>query len=115
MLSSKNESSSSCDSDTDNNTQKQVELEFGCSDPSQLVSSSQKNSVDVSESIEEEPKEEKHSIAKDRSRREIRPPQRYANLVAYALSVIEETDGVGEPSTYFEAVSCDNSAKCWSL
>ncbi|CAL9180425.1 unnamed protein product [Musa hybrid cultivar] len=36
-------------------------------------------------------KEEQYSIAKDRSRRNIQPPQKYANLVAYALSVAEET------------------------
>ena len=32
-------------------------------------------------------------------------------MVAYALSIAEETDSVGEPSTYSEAVSCDDSAK----
>ncbi|CAL9068622.1 unnamed protein product [Musa banksii] len=36
------------------------------------------------------------SHTKDRPRRNIRPPQRYANLVAYALSVVEETS---EPSS----------------
>jgi len=46
-----------------------------------------------------------------RHMRNIRPPQRYANLVAYALSVAEETSEVGEPTSYSDAVSCDNSAK----
>ena len=32
-------------------------------------------------------------------------------MVAYALSVAEETSEVGEPTSYSDAVSCDNSAK----
>ncbi|CAL9106825.1 unnamed protein product, partial [Musa textilis] len=58
---------------------------------------------------EGDPEEEQYSIANDRPRRVIRPPQRYANLVAYALSVAEETGGVGEPTTYSNAVCCDDT------
>ena len=68
--------------------------------------------VDGPESTDKDDlEEEQYSIAKDRSRRNIRPPQRYANLVTYALSVVEETSKVGEPTTYSDAVSFDNSAK----
>ncbi|XP_027171701.1 uncharacterized protein LOC113771304 [Coffea eugenioides] len=88
-------------------TPEEVEIEIGSSSPS-----IQQVSVDASESTDENnSEEEKYSIARDRPRRDIRPPQRYANLVAYALSVVEETDIVGEPTTYSEAVSCDDSAK----
>ena len=57
-----------------------------------------------------------YSIAKDRPRRDIRPPQRYAeaDLVAYALNVAEGIDSSEEPSTYAEAVSCDDSGK-WMI
>jgi len=60
---------------------------------------------------EVDPEEEQYSIAKDRPWRNIRPPQRYTNLVAYALSVAEETSEVGEPTSYSDAVSCNNSTK----
>ena len=108
MLSSKEESTS-C---TNDSTQKQVELEIGSSDSFQSNSSTQRIPVDGPESTDEyNPEEEQYSIAKDRPRRDIRPPQRYANLVAYALSVAEETSEVGEPTTYSDVVSCDNSTK----
>ena len=108
MLSSKEESTS-C---TNDSAQKQVELDIGSSDSFQSNSSTQKTPVDGPESTnKDDPKEEQYSIAKDRPRRDIRPPQRYANLVAYALSVAEETSEVGEPTSYSDAVSCDNSAK----
>ncbi|MCQ7691360.1 DDE-type integrase/transposase/recombinase, partial [Salmonella enterica] len=108
MLSSKEESTS-C---TNDSAQKQVELEIGSSDSFKSNSSTQRMPVDGPESTDEDdPEEEQYSIAKDRPRRNIRPPQRYANLVAYALSVAEETSEVGEPTSYSDAVSCDNSAK----
>jgi len=110
MLSSKMESSSS--SGAADSTQKKVELEIGNSSRSQFDSSIQQMPVDSPESINEDNSEEpQYSIANDRPRRDIRPPQRYADMVAYALSVAEETDGIGEPSTYSEAVSRDDSAK----
>ena len=72
----------------------------------------QQVTVDVSESSDENNSEEKeYSIARDRLRRNIRPLQRYANLLAYALSVVEETDVVDEPTIYSNAISCDDSAK----
>ena len=57
-----------------------------------------------------------YSIAKDRPRRDIRPLQRYgeADLVAYALNVVEDIDASAEPSTYSDAVSCNNSGK-WMI
>ncbi|URE17157.1 KH domain-containing protein [Musa troglodytarum] len=85
-------------------TQKQVELEIGSSDSFQSNSFTQQMQVDSPESTDkDDPEEEQYSIAKDRPRRNIRPPQRYINLIAYALSVTEETDGVAEPTTYSNA------------
>ncbi|XP_027184229.1 codeine O-demethylase-like [Coffea eugenioides] len=109
MLSPKKESSSPCTTDS---TQKQVELDIGSFDLSQSKSSIQQEPVDAPEStVEDSSEKEEYSIARNRTRRDIRPPQRYANLVAYALSVAEKTDTVGEPSTYLEAFSCNDSAK----
>lgn len=49
----------------------------------------------------------------DRPRRETRPPQRYceADLVAYALSVVEVIDVSGKPLTCSEALSHVDSNK----
>ncbi|KAG8474177.1 hypothetical protein CXB51_033819 [Gossypium anomalum] len=53
------------------------------------------------------------SIAKNRTRREIKPPKKYAeaDLVAYALNVAEDIDANQEPSNYSEAISCEDSEK----
>ncbi|KAG8474336.1 hypothetical protein CXB51_034001 [Gossypium anomalum] len=47
-----------------------------------------------------------YSIAKNRTRREIKPPKKYAeaDLVAYALNVAKDIDANQEPSNYSEAV-----------
>ncbi|XP_027174167.1 LRR receptor kinase SERK2-like [Coffea eugenioides] len=59
-------------------TQKQVELDIGSSGPSQTKSSIQQMPVDAPEStVEDSSEEEEYSIARDRQRRDIRPPQRY--------------------------------------
>ena len=54
-----------------------------------------------------------YSIAKNRTRREIKPPKKYddVDLVAYALNVAEDIDVNQEPSNYSEAVSCEDSEK----
>ncbi|KAG8488518.1 hypothetical protein CXB51_016434 [Gossypium anomalum] len=54
-----------------------------------------------------------YSIAKNRIRREIKPPKKYveADLVAYALNVAEDIDANQEPSNYSEAISCEDSEK----
>ncbi|KAG8503382.1 hypothetical protein CXB51_001329 [Gossypium anomalum] len=54
-----------------------------------------------------------YSVAKTRTRREIKPPKKYpeAYLVAYALNVAEDIDANQEPSNYSEAVSCEDSEK----
>ena len=61
--------------------------------------------------VEEAPHEEERSIARDRPRRVIRPPQGYCDFVAYALSVGEETNSIGEPTSYSEAISSVDSSK----
>ncbi|KAG8480706.1 hypothetical protein CXB51_025391 [Gossypium anomalum] len=54
-----------------------------------------------------------YSIAKNRTRREIKPRKKYAeaDLVAYALNVAEDIDANREPSNYSEAISCEDSKK----
>ena len=54
-----------------------------------------------------------YSIAKNRTRTEIKPPKKYAeaDLVAYALNVAEDIDANQEPSNYSEAVSCEDLEK----
>ncbi|KAG8474425.1 hypothetical protein CXB51_033824 [Gossypium anomalum] len=54
-----------------------------------------------------------YSIAKNKTRREIRPPKKYAkiDLVSYALNVTEDIDANQEPSNYSEAISCEDSEK----
>ncbi|KAG8483366.1 hypothetical protein CXB51_022321 [Gossypium anomalum] len=54
-----------------------------------------------------------YSITKNRTRREIKPPKKYAeaDLVAYALNVAEDIDANREPSNYSEAISCEDSEK----
>ncbi|KAG8481085.1 hypothetical protein CXB51_025838 [Gossypium anomalum] len=50
---------------------------------------------------------------KSRTRREIKPPKKYAeaDLVAYALNVVEDIDANLEPSNYSEAISCEDLKK----
>ncbi|KAG8472527.1 hypothetical protein CXB51_034427 [Gossypium anomalum] len=54
-----------------------------------------------------------YSIAKNKTRREIKPPKKYAeaDLVAYASNVAEDIDANQEPSNYSKAISCENSKK----
>ncbi|KAG8474438.1 hypothetical protein CXB51_034087 [Gossypium anomalum] len=54
-----------------------------------------------------------YSIAKNRTRRQIKPPKKYveADLAAYVLNVAKYIDANQEPSNYFEAVSCEDSEK----
>ncbi|KAG8473150.1 hypothetical protein CXB51_035082 [Gossypium anomalum] len=57
-----------------------------------------------------------YSIDKNRTRREIKPPKKYAevDLIAYALNVAEDIDANHEPSNYSEAISCEDSEKWMS-
>ena len=54
-----------------------------------------------------------YSIAKDWTKMDIRPPQKYAEdyLVAYPLNVAEGIDSSKDPSSYSEAVSCNDSGR----
>ncbi|KAG8477231.1 hypothetical protein CXB51_031078 [Gossypium anomalum] len=54
-----------------------------------------------------------YSIAKNKIRREIKPPKKYdeVDLIAYALNVAEDIDANQEPSNYSEAISCEDSEK----
>ena len=59
---------------------------------------------------------QQYSIARDRERRTIKPLQKYgeADLVAYALSVVDNIESGEEPSTYEEVVSCSDSSE-WMI
>ena len=85
-------------------TSKQVELEVP-SPPMMAETPAPEPIEEEPGVVEEAPPEEERSIARDRPRRVIRPPQRYADFVAYALSVGEETNSIGEPASYSEIVS----------
>jgi len=63
----------------------------------------------------ETPVEDLLSIARDRPRRTVRRPARYATddesgMIAYALVVAQEISEGIKPSTYLEAISCPNSS-----
>ena len=59
---------------------------------------------------------QQYSIVRDRERRTIKPPQKYgkADLIIYALSVVDNIEFSEEPSTYEEVVSCNDSGK-WMI
>ena len=77
-----------------------VEFEIGSRSTPEPTFESNSDSVDVASSSQASPQ---YSIAKDRPRRDIRPPQRYreADLVAYALNVAEEIDSNEETHFIF--------------
>jgi hypothetical protein len=54
-----------------------------------------------------------HSIAQGRPRRNIVLPHQYRDIdnIHYALIAAQETNVAFEPSSYSEAISCDNSSK----
>ena len=54
-----------------------------------------------------------YSIVRDKSKRTIKPLQRYAkaDMVAYALNVAKDIEADKEPSTYKKAISCMDSEK----
>ena len=55
----------------------------------------------------QEPSQQQESIAINRPRREIRRPARFADMVAYALPIVDDD----VPSTYREAVQCSEVDK----
>ncbi|XP_070053673.1 uncharacterized protein [Nicotiana tomentosiformis] len=109
-------------SDKENNTQNQVEIEIGI--PSEPSSSTlEQNTVETPEvepetkileveTPEVEPEDEEYSIAKHRPRREGKQPLRFGDYVVFAFTIAQETEEIGEPSKYSEAVSGADSANC---
>ncbi|KAG8472763.1 hypothetical protein CXB51_034680 [Gossypium anomalum] len=88
--------------------QKQVELQIflvSITESTPKVSTENKNKVTSSP---------QYAISKNKIRREINPTKKYAeaDLVAYALNMVEDIDGNQEPSTYSKAVSCEDLEKC---
>nr|CAD1835580.1 unnamed protein product [Ananas comosus var. bracteatus] len=87
-------------------TSKQVEVETD--DIVQLQDFSQSEQVQSADtSVTETPQIEIQSIATSRARRQIKPPQRYGyeNMVAYAISVAQDTEEEDEPFTYNQTIS----------
>src|SRR3954469_9806611 len=81
--------------DTDHDTEEWVEIEVDA-----VVQSSSGDEVQIGA-----PElQQTYSITTGRERRQIRPPTRYVNMVAYALTVAESLD-LQEPSSYREAIS----------
>ena len=94
----------------------QVEFEFGLGF---ILESTSQFSLEMKSGVatpSPPPAPPQYSIAKDKLRRDIKPPQRYAeaDLVTYALNVAEGIDSNAEPSTYSKAVNCDDSSK-WMI
>ena len=69
------------------------------------VLSNSEKSIEAEESIEPEDNLRDYQLARDRQRREGRPPTRfgYADFIAYALTAAEEIDST-EPTCYQEAI-----------
>lgn len=68
----------------------------------------------ITQSVYVPPVGNNHSIAQDRPRRNIVLPHRYRDIDSmahYALIAAQETNVTFEPSSYSEAISCDNSSK----
>lgn len=79
----------------------------------QDIYSSSSPPLEMPDSTMHDSDDDYYSIARDRPRREIKRPRRYSepDLVAYTLTVAEETNESGESQTYSEIVSCPNSSK----
>ncbi|KAG8498899.1 hypothetical protein CXB51_005256 [Gossypium anomalum] len=88
---------------SNNENQKQVEHQINTESTPQAITK-------IENRVASSPQ---YSIAKNKTRREIKPPKKYAeaDLAAYALNVTEDIDTNQEPSNYSEAVSCEDSEK----
>lgn len=68
---------------------------------------------DSTDKVNVSQQQQQYNIATGRERRQIRQRFADANLVAYALSLVETVE-YHEPSNYHEAVSSENLAQ-WSI
>jgi Reverse transcriptase (RNA-dependent DNA polymerase) len=79
--------------------------------PPQVQHNGSQVSSDSDVSDDENIEEQSYSLARGRSRREIKPPSRYSHFdFAYYLAVAEEAE-FGEPSNYKEAIASSDAAK----
>ncbi|KAA3485135.1 Retrovirus-related Pol polyprotein from transposon TNT 1-94 [Gossypium australe] len=93
---------------------KQVELQI---DPGSTTESTTKVSIGTQKRVDSSPQSvSQYFVPKNRPKREIKPPKRFAeaDLVAYALNVAEDIDANQEPSTYSKAISCKDSGN-WMI
>ena len=104
------------------NSKKKVEFEVELQD----ISSKQPEQVEEQEGnedvqntdgqdVDHVPIESDYMLVRDRTRREIRAPQRhcYADLIAYAFLVVKDLR-FDEPSSYKEEISCKD-ANLWKV
>ncbi|BBH01937.1 hypothetical protein Prudu_012349, partial [Prunus dulcis] len=84
-----------------------VPVRSDTTDTSPTVDSDEEDEDDEEEAPTQEPPQQQDSIAIRRSRREIRKPVRFTDIVAYALPVIEDDI----PSAYKEAVRSSESVE----
>ena len=124
LLSSGNQTVSSTNTSNLQGTSEKVELELKSRVPKVDVSSSSTDEFSITDRSDDrdrdesitspiQPQQDDHLIARDRPRRQIKRPARYAddNLTAYALSVAQEVNDGIEPTSYTEAISCADSSK----
>jgi hypothetical protein len=79
--------------------------------PPQVQPDGSQVSSDSDVSDDENVEKQSYSLARDRSRREIKLPSRYGHSdFAYSLTVAEEVE-FGEPSNYKEEVASSDAAK----
>lgn len=109
MLHPKKESSFDTTLEKVEDAKKQVAFESDNKVSLQKSSSSNPVQVHDNSKAEEISTQEQYSIATGQERRQIKPPQRYKDMVAYALSVAEETVDTSELSKHTEAISSAGS------
>lgn len=101
------------DTEKDHGVREKVELEIKASENIQEDVPGQVDEEEVQHPEEEDaPQEQQYNLARTREKWQIRPPERYgyADLVAYALSVVEDIE-VHELCIYHESITSGESAQ----
>lgn len=94
-----------------------MELVIGSgSKPESSAQFSSEVNESVALSLPSPPRVQQYSIAKDKPRKVIRPPQKYqeVNLIAYALNEAKNFCSNEKPALYAEAISCNDSGR-WMI
>lgn len=90
----------------------QVEVELGSESTSQGTNDHEINDENVERESQLKQEPGSYTLARDRQRRVIRPPQKFgqADMVYYALTIAEQID-YQEPTSYKEALAGNDSCK----